>query len=161
MGTVKGLHQVMLSDEMKTAFPGLNDSNTDPASDATAAYNCIAWAAEDTTRWWWPIPAPPFYWPETAPKAVTVPAFLAVFADLGYNPCDSAGLEAGYEKVALYVRAGVPTHAARQLSTGRWTSKIGQAEDIDHASLDCLEGDNYGGVFIILRRVAVPLLGPS
>lgn len=38
---------------------------------------------------------------------------------------------------------GIPSHAARQLPNGRWTSKCGQAEDIEHDLRD-LEGRLYG-----------------
>lgn len=46
---------------------------------------------------------------------------------------------------------GTPTHAARQLENGKWTSKLGQLEDIEH-ELDGLVGDKYGIVVTILRR---------
>ena len=60
--------------------------------------------------------------------------------------------EPGWEKVALYAAAdGTPTHAARQLSGGRWSSKFGRAQDVEHA-LRALEGADYGTVVRILRR---------
>ena len=46
---------------------------------------------------------------------------------------------------------GIPTHAARQLRSGRWTSKLGQAEDIEH-ELRALEGAIHGAVVLILKR---------
>jgi hypothetical protein len=56
------------------------------------------------------------------------------------------------EKVALFADpAGIPTHAARQLASGQWTSKLGQAEDIEH-ELRALEGEIYGVVALILKR---------
>lgn len=39
----------------------------------------------------------------------------------------------------------------RQLPTGRWTSKLGQAEDIEH-DLRALEGEIYRAVALILKR---------
>ena len=88
----------------------------------------------------------------------TVDAFLAAFASVGYLPCDSEIAGPGYEKVALFASPdGVPTHAARQLPGGRWTSKLGRLEDIEHGLRD-IEGEIYGTVVLVLRR---PVLLPS
>jgi hypothetical protein len=35
---------------------------------------------------------------------------------------------------------------------GNWTSKLGKGEDIQHDSLDGLEGDLYGKVAIFMMR---------
>jgi hypothetical protein len=68
-------------------------------------------------------------------------------------------MEAGFEKIAIYVDGdGVPTHAARQLSDGAWTSKLGEWEDIRHLTLEAMEDDGlglgYGKVSLILKRPA-------
>jgi hypothetical protein len=47
----------------------------------------------------------------------------------------------------------IPLHAARQQNNGRWISKLGEQEDIDHALHD-LEGEMYGKVVLIMRRPA-------
>jgi len=53
-------------------------------------------------------------------------------------PCDSAEVEPQFQKLAIYARddgqhdGGQPTHVARQFPNGRWTSKIGELEDIEH-----------------------------
>ncbi len=120
-------------------------------SPATAGYNCIAWAAGDETRWWWPDEQPDVYWPSGVPRELTIVAFIAVFRTMGYEVCASGELERGCEKVALYALNDVPTHAARQLPSGRWTSKAGIFEDLEH-SLEGLEGDLYGRVVCLLRR---------
>jgi hypothetical protein len=74
------------------------------------------------------------------------------FATLGYAVCASEGLEPGYQKVALFAdEQGVPKHAAAQLTNGRWTSKLGKFEDIEHELHD-LEGTGYGLVALIMRR---------
>jgi hypothetical protein len=73
-------------------------------------------------------------------------------------PVEGAEPEPGFEKVALYAdAAGIPTHAARQLSGGKWTSKLGRREDIEHA-LDDLTGDVYGSVVAFLKG---PPQGPG
>jgi hypothetical protein len=35
-------------------FPRLTPGNHRVTSPATPAYNCVAWAAEDTEHWWQP-----------------------------------------------------------------------------------------------------------
>jgi len=121
-------------------------------SPATTDYNCIAWAAGDTKRWWWPNPALTYYWPVGAPRTLTLDAFARAYSALGYEPCANSNLEADFEKVAIYVdSADRPTHAARQLPDGRWTSKLGNLIDIEHANLECLRG-LYGRVALVVRR---------
>ncbi|HMR19802.1 MAG TPA: hypothetical protein PKA53_10935, partial [Sphingobacterium sp.] len=80
-------------------------------------------------RWWWPKGA---YWPTDAPKEETIAAFVAAFQILGYQDCTDPNFEHGYEKIALYAKDGKPTHAARQLSNGMWSSKLGKYKDISH-----------------------------
>ncbi|MCI0637958.1 MAG: hypothetical protein L0Y72_23715 [Gemmataceae bacterium] len=46
----------------------------------------------------------------------------------------------------------MPTHAARQLPTGRWSSKLGPSEDIEH-DLHALEGEIYGTIALKLAVV--------
>ena len=121
---------------------------TSPESDR---YNCIAWAAGDATRRWWPG-EPDYYWPPDAPSAETMESFQAVFAALGYRECATAEWEPGYEKVALFAKDGWPTHAARQLPNGHWRSKPGRWEDIEHHTLQALVSSLYGGVACLLRR---------
>jgi Asp-tRNA(Asn)/Glu-tRNA(Gln) amidotransferase B subunit len=57
------------------------------------------------------------------------------------------------EKIALFVGLDKEvTHAARQLPSGAWTSKLGDWEDIEHKTLSGLESACYGRVARILRR---------
>src|SRR5262249_30501440 len=60
--------------------------------------------------------------------------------------------EAGNKKVALDGNAQGYTHAARQQSDGRWTSKRGARQDIIHESLQALEGTEYGFSRCFLKR---------
>ena len=43
------------------------------------------------------------------------------------------------------------THATRQLPNGKWTSKLGDWEDISH-ELEGIEGEKYGNIYQILKR---------
>jgi len=93
-------------------------------------YNCIAWAVEDTANFWWPIGG---HWPTGLPRALTLQSFIFVYGAQGYVITDNENLEAGYQKIAIYVdQSGTPTHAARQLPDGWWTSKLGRSYDIRH-----------------------------
>jgi len=137
-------------DALQQVFPNLGDHQiTSPRSEK---YNCIAWVAGDATQWWWPEEGKGIFWPVGIPREETLEVFSAVFARLGYSPCAHAEFEEGFERIALFTDVdGFPTHAARQLVGGRWTSKLGRTEDIEHALYD-LEGQEYGRVTIIMQR---------
>jgi hypothetical protein len=92
------------------------------------------------------------FWPENVKCEETIEAFIELFHSVNYECCDMRDLENGYEKVAIYTLNGVPTHAARQLPNGNWTSKLGSEIDIEHDNLDCLNGPVYGKVEIIMKR---------
>ena len=81
-----------------------------------------------------------------------VDAVVAALATVGYVPCVDDGYEPGFEKAAVYARSGLPTHAARQLADGRWSSKMGQDCTVSHATPSGVEGLVYGSVVAYLRR---------
>jgi hypothetical protein len=141
----------MGTDPLAAAFPLLRSEDFLTTSEATKDYNCIAWAAGQTDAWWWPDDHKQAYWPEGAPREETLEAFFQTFGLLGYVPCQDDQLESGQEKVALYALNGKPTHAARQLPDGQWTSKLGKEVDITH-TLRGLEGPRYGKVAAFLKR---------
>lgn len=92
------------------------------------------------------------YWPEGLPREETLSAFVTAFEKLGYQVCDDGRLESGYEKVALYAKEGKPTHAARQLQSGYWTSKLGRLEDIEHEDEEGVSGPVYGEPILFMKR---------
>ena len=132
------------------AFPDMGDEFL-VTSPKTEDYNCIAWAAGENEAWWWP--SEEGFWPSGATRAETIPAFFEAFGLLGYETCNGAELEVGFEKVALYARAGKPTHMARQLESGEWTSKLGTSYDISHRRAEAVFGYLYGDQIFILRRL--------
>jgi hypothetical protein len=137
--------------DLEAGFPNLSRTSYSLESPPTRRYNCIAWAAGDATRWWWPIDHPMYSWP-VEPRIESLEGFIQAFSALGYEICDSSAPEVGYEKVAIYATTDpTPTHMARQLADGRWTSKCGVMEDIIHP-LEALEGQTYGHVVQLLRR---------
>jgi hypothetical protein len=139
---------------LEAAFPALRPGNYVVTSPPTSRYNCVAWAAGERLRWWWPVGDTRFYWPPGIPREETVAAFEAAFATLEYVRCDDAAKEPGFERVALFADMNAnPTHAARQLDNGRWTSKLGELDDIEHDLRD-LEGNVYGVVVQFMKRPA-------
>jgi hypothetical protein len=137
-------------------LPRLTPANHRVTSPETTDYNCIAWSAGDTGRWWepgrhWPCPVPP--------DDYSIGVLVAAFAALGFEDCGRDDQpEPGVEKVALYAAAQFYTHAARQLPSGKWTSKLGKWVDIEHDTPDDVAGGLYGDVVRIMKR-AVPAGG--
>ena len=148
-----------LSLEREANFPNLHPGTYKITSVEDVTYNCIAHAAGADDAWWWPVSGiDGVVWPDGIPQEVSLDCFAVAYELRGYQKCADAKLEAGFEKVALYVdHKGEPTHAARQLSSGAWTSKLGEWEDIEHEALSALEdptgrGLAYGKVVLIMRR---------
>lgn len=54
--------------------------------------------------------------------------------------------------MALYGSGFMYTHAARQLPSGQWTSKLGKSEDIQHESAEDVSGGVYGEVVEFMKR---------
>jgi len=143
-------------DAVNIDFPNLKNTNYEITSCPTSVYNCIAWAVGDSRRRWWPRRRnnplmTGYYWPPGAPVENTLTAFIRCFEILGYEVCDSYDLEQGYEKIVLYTKKGEPKHAARQLPSGKWSSKLGNNADISH-EISALDGPCYGSVEVVMRR---------
>ena len=139
---------------IKRRFPNLNVETTTITSPSTSKYNCIAYAAGDQQRKWWPDIANIGYWPPGCLRLPTLPVFQMAFNTLGYEVCADGALEDGFEKVAIFHQNNAPTHAAKQLPDGAWSSKLGDWFDISHGP-DCLCGhdvDAYGEIAFFMRR---------
>jgi hypothetical protein len=140
-----------MTSQLHSAFPNLSIAGYQETSPAAENYNCIAWAVGLSNQWWWPDAYGAYPWPEGVSRAITIDAFVAAFATLGFESCETGALEMGFEKVAIYAIDGKPTHAARQLPDGSWTSKLGKYIDITHA-LAGLEGPVYGTATVFVKR---------
>jgi hypothetical protein len=126
-------------------------------SKATGRYNCLAFAAGDERHWWQAeCNGGRFYWPPGLNRVTTVHTISQIFLSRGFQVTNNHDIEPGYEKVAIYVSLAdfEFTHIAR--SDGQvWKSKLGSGQDIDHYSLDVLEGDQvdeYGIVERVLQK---------
>jgi hypothetical protein len=147
----------MLPARLVKRFPKLQGDGAQKTSEATRQYNCIAWsAARDKNQWWQPLREEPWdYWPEDVPDDFSFESFVLIFEKRGYEKCLDSTLELFYKKVAIYADADGFTHVSDQLSSGAWTSKLGDLEDVQHNSLEALEGDigvGYGQIKQILRK---------
>ena len=144
-----------LSPEQEIEFPNLRAEVYHVTSEFDPVYNCIAFAAGWRTVWWWPteLDVEGCYWPPGVLREETVEAFIQAYGSEDYSPCLTADLEPGYEKVALFTNAaGVPQHAAWQLESGTWKSKLGKWPDIEHATLEAVAGGCYGEPTHFLKR---------
>jgi len=143
---------VRLTQEKEQRWPHLVSEGYTVSSTATWDYNCIAFAAGVETEWWWPDADGQAKWPASVKREERLERFAEAFETLGYQVCEGDLLEPGYEKIAIYVREGVPTHAAKQLPDGTWKSKLGSWEDIEHRTLKAVEDYVYGKAVLCLKR---------
>lgn len=148
-----GICEMLQLPELEAQFPGLHGTRYDVVSPQTPNYNCIAWAASEDHRWWWPDAFGIYFWPQGIPRASTVEAFVAAFVALGYELCANANHEDGFEKAAIFAGAdGSVTHMSRERPDGTWTSKLGTSYDIIHMTVTDVEGVRYGTFNCALRK---------
>jgi len=145
---------------LERTFRKLFAAGYEITSPQSTDYNCIAWAAHDIHHKWWPNDYG--YWPGWVKREETIPSFIRAFRLLGYRECGDSCRQFGYEKVAVYAIGKAPKHMARQLLDGSWTSKLGDAEDITHYTLDAVESygpapfyGEYGAPVVYMRRLLV------
>jgi hypothetical protein len=127
-----------------------------PASPQTTRYNCLAWAVRDEDKPWYPRGDPrKSRWPADAPETLDIPSVVRTLELVGYEVCPPGDGDPDFERIVLFEDTeGFFAHAARQLPDGRWTSKLGTWEDIEHDDPECLEGGDYGSISCFLRKRA-------
>jgi hypothetical protein len=116
----------MIPPVILAAFPDLATDDPVVTHPSDPRFNCVAWAAGVVDAVWWPAD-PDGYWPPGISDELTVAAMVAALGTVGYVSCAGGEPEPGFEKVAVYARSDVPTHVARQLADGRWSSKLGRS----------------------------------
>ena len=137
---------------LNVSFPNLRSEGFTVIDPPSELYNCIAYAAGDTSQWW--DHTPRRYWPSYATRSERIESLIEVFAGLGFDQCHDSQAEEGYQKVVLYEEQGVWTHAALQMPNGQWRSKMGQGPAIEHRSPQSLSGGMYGEPTVVMRRAA-------
>jgi hypothetical protein len=135
-------------------FPNLNPTDFYETSAESPLYNCVAWVLGDITHWWDPSQAKRYFrWLPDLPRNNLVETYISLFERHGFEICADGQLEPGFLKICLYASSpGRFKHVTLQLPDGRWSSKLGEWEDISHANVSCLEGPNYGSVIQYMRR---------
>jgi hypothetical protein len=140
---------------MQLVIPDFPNTHFEPfiiTSPQTTFYNCIAWAFGDDSKWYWPDPDDMAYWPPNISRTVDINSFIELYNLIGYNVCQSPVLETGFEKIAIFVDSNnIPTHAARQVASGLWTSKLGMEYDIQH-TLASMNNGVYGVARVFMSR---------
>ena len=137
-----------------TAFPKLSSEDFEIVELPSEQYNCIAYAAGDTSKWW--DHNKNHYWPTHTTRSNSIESLKEVFVGLGFDQCHDRSAEDGYQKVALYEKQSVWKHTAIQTPSGRWRSKMGKGPVIEHRTPESLSGRMYGNVTTIMRRAADP-----
>ena len=134
--------------KIRVPFPNRTAENTRDKSPEDLSYNCFGWALGEIV-----IMAPRHKWPEGAALNMRVDSVVQAYELLGFEKADSAELEDGIEKIAVYGTGEWADHAARQTESGQWTSKLGLAgKDVEHDSLDAVSGGVYGSMIQILKH---------
>ncbi len=121
-------------------------------SDATAEYNCIAWAVYRQDQAIWPDEREQLAWPHDLPRQETLANFQRFFELAGFQVAQNGLLVPGVEKIALYCKDGLVNHAARQLPDGMWTSKMGPGADGSHPVDEAEFVRLFGNVALYLQR---------
>jgi hypothetical protein len=133
-------------------YPNLRTGNYHKTSEETNIYNCVAWVFNIKTEPidlsvdenGDPMPVPQYLMPQV---------YIEYFEQRGFTKCDTPDLEAGIEKIALYVHtSGTFEHVALQLENGNWSSKVGEYEDIEHYNLEAIEKPDYMGIASIFMK---------
>jgi len=149
----------MPAEDIEADFPRLKSDRYKITSPATTEYNCFAWALGRSDVWFSPVAVGGYYWPSELAMNTDPGTMIDLFRrEGGFEPCVDGSREEGFEKVVLYSNNNVITHAARQNLDGKWTSKLGSMEDIEHDSVESLEDaapENYGKATAFLKRKRV------
>ena len=136
-----------------TAFPNSQAEPFEITSRETGDYNCIGWAVGDSTKFYWPGPSEFFFWPNEIPRNESLETFQLFFNSLVTKSVPTASWKRAFKKSRFLKKNGLPTHAARQLADGFWTSKLDVLEDVKH-SLGAISGGFYGEIALFLRKNA-------
>jgi hypothetical protein len=157
MGSTTGVDNL---NAFRAICPNINKDNHVITSRAARAYNCVAWVLGDEKKWYEPTPSGQYTWPSNKNQDYSLKAYVQMFSEHGFQVCEEGISEHGRQRIALYAKDGEFTHAALQLPTGRWSSKLGTWEDIDHDTLEVLSGPFYGipCLFMDRRQKDPPLL---
>ena len=154
MKSGEGNYQDLLdAAELAQIFPGVT-GQVRITSPNSLNYNCLSWVVGEVDKWFDPTPhCVGYHWPSGVEREWTISTIRKLLALYGFTEnANDTSLEAGFIKVAFYVdESGEPTHFARQLPNGKWTSKLGELYDVEHDSAENLECLDYGKVHVVVK----------
>ncbi len=131
---------------IKKHFPNLTFESFKYTSEKTDDYNCAAWSIEIEDEWI----------QFRDPKGmldVSITTYINYFTNLGFSITNDKNFEEGVKKIAIYKNEQDEfKHVARLMSNGKWTSKIGDWEDIEHDTLEVLADRSYGKPCLIMEK---------
>ncbi len=117
-------------------------------SKQTWDYNCVMWALHIDHIW------KDFGYSDDGylnPDQTTTP-YINFYKENGFVICENALLEDGFEKICIFSNRGNFSHVSRQLADGRWASKMGNYEDIEHSAVTDVGGVGYGNPEFYMKR---------
>ena len=128
-------------------FPNLGLSDFEFTSLRDEDYNCVAWGLESKEDWIQ-------FKDEEGNYDLRICTYLKYFEERGYSIITDLNVNETTSKVAIYFdnNTGDFKHVSRQLDNGRWTSKIGDWEDLSHSSIEVLLGKSYGNDFVLMQK---------
>jgi hypothetical protein len=144
---------------IKRFWPNLAQSGFEFKSVETTSYNCVTWVNKiQTDRVDYSHDEEGN--PQIDEYFYSAEPYIKYFKEHGFEICDNSDLEDGFEKIAIYKKNNDFKHVARQLPNGKWTSKMGDFEDIEHTTLEAVEGYLYkfytfGKVSFFMKRKIV------
>ena len=149
------LRRRVLTPDKIFRFPLLRPEDYKVTSLDDGYYNCASWAiGEGITSERYDPTDNKATWPSTLQRDTKLETFVRLYIEFfGFELCSLGNHEAGFVKLAIYSDKNMQfTHVARQLPSGKWTSKLGDWEDIEHATPECLQSGLYGKVRTFLKK---------
>jgi hypothetical protein len=143
-GYLRGLTVTRLQRHFPNLVPGQNFEFTSLKTDD---YNCVAWSTEIEDEWI------DFPYDEQGNYDDNIDKYITYFKNLGFVEIKDSNPEDGVSKIAIYGdNENNFKHVARLLPNGKWTSKIGDWEDIQHDTLEALSGNSYGHPILLMQK---------
>ena len=96
--------------ELESHLPGLAGTRYAITSDPSELYNCIAWVAGESHRWWSPLAEDGEYWPLEYQPEATIEVVQSGLATAGFERCPDGALAVGVEKIRA-IRRRTRIHA--------------------------------------------------
>lgn len=120
-------------------------------SKQTWDYNCVMWSLHRDDYW------KDFFYTEDGYISIdqSIKPYVEFFKENGFSICETNVVEEGFEKICIYSKNGIFSHVSRQLKDGRWASKMGNYEDIEHLSVFDVNGEGYGAPEVYMKKEIV------